>query len=134
MNKIKVDGQILVVPNGYDFMGFDVEGIPEFNSVAFQMPKSKTRKVYNPSTIKESRILDFNSDIVSDLPYGGVAQQIRENFKRVGDKGIVRANCYRTVVSTFHKFGYSVVTERIQGKPNEIMCTRVSKVYKRVKV
>lgn len=134
MNKIKVDGQILVVPNGYDFVGFDGAGIAEFTSEVFQMPKSKTRKAYNPSTIKGSRILDFNSDIVSDLPYGGVAKQIRENFKKVGDRGIVRANCYRTVVSTFHKFGYSVVTERIQGKPNEIMCRRVAKVHKRVKV
>jgi hypothetical protein len=134
MNKIKVDGQILVVPNGYNFVGYDRDGIAEFNSEVFQMPKRKTHKAYNPSTIKDSRILDYNSDNISDLPYGGVAQQIRENFKKVGDKGIVRANCYRTVVSTFHKFGYSVITERIPGKPNEIMCTRVPKVYKRVKV
>jgi hypothetical protein len=134
MNKIKVDGQILVVPNGYNFVGYDRDGIAEFNSEVFQMPKRKTHKAYNPSTVKETRMLEYTSDNVDDLPFGGVTQQVKEKFKNVGDKGIVVANCLRTVLSTFHRLGFSVVTGRIQGKPNEFMCTRVAKVYRRNRV
>jgi hypothetical protein len=118
MNKIKVDGQILVVPNGYDFMGFDVEGIPEFNSVAFQMPK-KARKV------NATRIMDFNSDKVENLPYGGVAKQVREKLKKAGDKAIVFSNSAGTIRSASTKQKMSVSIERTED-PNKfiVMCMR----------
>lgn len=113
MNKIKVDGQILVVPNGYSFMGFDDEGIPEFNSSVF--PTSRTR------------LIDYNSDNVSELPHGGVTKQVRENFKYVGAEGIVKANHARSIYSAFSKEGYRVTLQKVPGKKTEFLAKRMPK-------
>jgi hypothetical protein len=119
MNKIKVDGQILVVPNGYNFMGFDVEGIPEFSSGSFQEPK-KVRKV------SAARMLNFNSDKVENLPYGGVADQVRKKFKKVGDKGTVFANSAGTVRSAFTRQKMSASIECSEN-PNKFIVERMRK-------
>jgi len=117
MNKIKVDGKILVVPNGYGFMGFDDEGIPEFNSVVFKVPAKKVEKVeeYFDERVRDTRILDYKSTVWGDLRHGAVTQQLRENFKNVNDEGIVTAHCIGSIRSAAGKLGYSISVFAMAG-------------------
>jgi hypothetical protein len=125
MNKIKVDGQILVVPNGYDFMGFD-NGIPEFSSGSVQVSKKEVKELPVKKS-KNTRFISYTSDLWDDLRHGGVAQQVREKFKKVGNEAIVKANHAHSIRSAFYNEGYSIKLQKIPSKTNEFLVKRMPK-------